>query len=223
MCQVDDNTKKRVGLPALFFSFFKTGTFTFGGGYAMLSLLQRELVDRKRYLNETDFWNTITLVQSLPGVLVFNTALYTGYKVRGAKGSLAACLGAILPSIIIILLIATVFAPYWQHPALVRIFNGIRPCVVALLFAPAIQMARATGLKAKNICITIAAILSITVLHLSPIWVLLAVGFGSGLIAWYRAHRPTDPPAPPGESKAASPAAAPDTNTSSNAQVTDLP
>ncbi|MDE7090222.1 MAG: chromate transporter, partial [Bacteroidales bacterium] len=155
-------TEKRVGLPALFFSFLKTGTFTFGGGYAMLSLLQRELVARKRYLSETDFWETVTLVQSLPGVLVFNTALYTGYKVRGLKGSLAACAGAILPSVVIILLIATVFSPYWQHPALVRIFNGIRPCVVALLFAPAIQMARVTGLKIKNILIALAAILCIT-------------------------------------------------------------
>ena len=152
-------TGKRVGLPALFFSFLKTGTFTFGGGYAMLSLLQRELVERKHYLSDTDFWDTITLVQSLPGVLVFNTALYTGYKVRGLKGSLAACAGAILPSIVIILLIATVFSAYWQQPALVRIFNGIRPCVVALLFAPAIQMARATGLKMKNILIAVAAIL----------------------------------------------------------------
>ncbi|MDE6112777.1 MAG: chromate transporter [Bacteroidales bacterium] len=182
-------TKKRVGLPALFFSFLKTGTFTFGGGYAMLSLLQRELVERKRYLSEADFWETVTLVQSLPGVLVFNTALYTGYKVRGLKGSLSACAGAILPSIVIILLIATVFAPYWQHPALVRIFNGIRPCVVALLFAPAIQMARVTGLKIKNILIALAAILCITVLRFSPIWVLLAVGLGSGLTAYYRAHR----------------------------------
>ncbi|MDE5743453.1 MAG: chromate transporter [Bacteroidales bacterium] len=183
-------TEKRVGLPALFFSFLKTGTFTFGGGYAMLSLLQRELVARKRYLSETDFWETVTLVQSLPGVLVFNTALYTGYKVRGLKGSLAACAGAILPSVVIILLIATVFSPYWQHPALVRIFNGIRPCVVALLFAPAIQMARVTGLKIKNILIALAAILCITVLRVSPIWVLLAVGLGSGLTAYRRAHKP---------------------------------
>ena len=196
MYQTDDTvTEKRVGLPALFFSFLKTGTFTFGGGYAMLSLLQRELVERKRYLNYTDFWETITLVQSLPGVLVFNTALYTGYKVRGLKGSLAACTGAILPSILIILLIATVFAPYWQHPALVRIFNGIRPCVVALLLAPAIQMAHAIGLKIRNILITLAAILGITVLHFSPIWVLLAVGLGSGLWAWYKG-RPTDPTDP---------------------------
>lgn len=209
MVRDTDNKEKRVELPALFFSFLKTGTFTFGGGYAMLSLLQRELVERKRYLSDTDFWETVTLVQSLPGVLVFNTALYTGYKVRGLKGSLAACLGAILPSIVIILLIATVFAPYWQHPALVRIFNGIRPCVVALLFAPAIQMARATGLKVKNITIAAAAILCITVFRFSPVWVLLAVGLGSGLIARYRAHHPTDPPAPPGESKTTLPAASP--------------
>lgn len=209
MYQTDDTiTEKRVGLPALFFSFLKTGTFTFGGGYAMLSLLQRELVERRRYLSEADFWETVTLVQSLPGVLVFNTALYTGYKVRGLKGALAACAGAILPSILIILLIATVFAPYWQAPALVRIFSGIRPCVVALLFAPAIQMARATGLKIKNILISLAAILCITVLHFSPIWVLLAVGLGSGLWAWYKGH-PTDPTDPntPTDPPASTPAA----------------
>lgn len=193
MLTKDDN-EKRVGLPALFFSFLKTGTFTFGGGYAMLSLLQRELVERKRYLTEADFWETVTLVQSLPGVLVFNTALYTGYKVRGLKGGLAACAGAILPSIVIILLIATVFAPYWQHPVLVRIFNGVRPCVVALLFAPALQMARATGLKTANLLIAAGAILCITVLRLSPVWVLLAVGLGSGLWAWHRARRPENHP-----------------------------
>lgn len=181
--------EKRVGFPALFFSFLKTGLMAFGGGYTMLLLLQRELVERRRYLDEKDFWETVTLVQSLPGVLVFNMALYTGYKLRGLKGGMVACAGAILPSVVVILLIATIFSSYWENPVLVKIFHGVRPCVIALLLAAALRMAMTVGLNVKNVLVALAVVGCIIALHISPIYVLLIVGLASGFWAYYKAQR----------------------------------
>ena len=119
----------------LFFSFFKIGAFTLGGGYAMLSMVEKAVVDQKKWIPNDEFWDMIAVVQSLPGVFAVNTALYVGHRVAGTKGAFAAMLGAIIPSITIILLLATVFREYRDQPVVERIFKGIRPCVVALILA----------------------------------------------------------------------------------------
>ena len=88
----------------LFWSFFKIGAFTLGGGYAMLSMVEKAVVDQKKWIPNDEFWDMIAVVQSLPGVFAVNTALYVGHRVAGTKGAFAAMLGAIIPSITIILL-----------------------------------------------------------------------------------------------------------------------
>ena len=93
----------------LFLTFFKIGAFTLGGGYAMLSMVEKAVVDQKKWIPNDEFWDMIAVVQSLPGVFAVNTALYVGHRVAGVKGAFAAMLGAIIPSITIILLLATVF------------------------------------------------------------------------------------------------------------------
>ena len=113
----------------LFFTFFKIGAFTLGGGYAMLSMVEKAVVDKKQWIPSDEFWDMIAIVQSLPGVFAVNTALYVGHRIAGRKGAAAAMLGAIIPSIVIILLLATIFREYRDLPVVERIFKGIRPCV----------------------------------------------------------------------------------------------
>lgn len=142
----------------LFWTYLKVGTFTLGGGYAMLPLIQREVVDYRRWIDETEFLNMIALAQAAPGLIAVNSAIFIGYQV-GAKhvptrwqGSrwvglyphlavAAAVLGAVLPSFVIILAIAMVFSAYSDMPAIEAVMKGVRPAVVALIAAPQLRMA----------------------------------------------------------------------------------
>ncbi len=163
----------------LFWSFFKIGAFTLGGGYAMLSMVEKAVVDQKKWIPTDEFWDMIAVVQSLPGVFAVNTALYVGHRVAGTKGAFAAMLGAIIPSITIILLLATVFREYRDQPVVERIFKGIRPCVVALILAPSLRMIKSAKVTWKTAIIPIATVFLIWWLKVSPAYVILAAIAGS--------------------------------------------
>ena len=167
----------------LFFTFFKIGAFTLGGGYAMLSMVEKAVVDKKRWIPSDEFWDMIAVIQSLPGVFAVNTALYVGYKVNGTKGAFAAMLGAIIPSIVIILLLATIFREYRDLPVVERIFRGIRPCVVALILAPSLRMIKSAKVTWKTAIIPITAVILIWWCKVSPAIVILAAIAGSLLYA----------------------------------------
>ncbi len=170
----------------LFFTFFRIGAFTLGGGYAMLSLVQQAVVDKRKWITEKDFWNMITLVQTLPGVFAVNTALYVGYRIRGFKASFCAMLGAVLPSILIIIVLSVFFSSMWQNPIVNAIFMGIRPCVVALILVPSVKMVKSVGLKWSAVWIPLLAVVSICVFYVSPVYVILFFSIGGllwGLIS----------------------------------------
>lgn len=167
----------------LFSTFFKIGAFTLGGGYAMLSMVEKAVVDNKKWIPADEFWDMIAIVQSLPGVFAVNTALYVGHKIAGRKGAAAAMLGAIIPSIVIILLLATIFREYRDLPVVERIFKGIRPCVVALILAPSLRMVKSAKINWKTAIIPIATVALIWWLKVSPAWVILAAIAGSLLYA----------------------------------------
>lgn len=162
----------------LFWSFFKIGCFTLGGGYAMIPLIQKEVVGRKKWLEAKEFVEMLAIAQSAPGPISLNTAIFVGYKTGGIKGILAASLGIILPSFIIILLIAMVFTDFKNIPAVERIFKGIRPAVVALIAAPLWNMGKAAGITRKTIIIPIAAALLIWLCDVSPVYIILAAIIG---------------------------------------------
>ena len=117
----------------IFISFFKIGSFTLGGGYAMIPLIQQEVVDKKGWLKESEFVEMMAIAQSAPGPIALNTAIFVGYKARGIKGVIFSSLGTILPSFIVILLIAIIFTDFKNNPGVERVFKGIRPAVVALI------------------------------------------------------------------------------------------
>ncbi len=147
----------------LFISFFKIGAFTFGGGWAMISIIEKEIVDKKRWIEREDFLNLLAIAQSLPGILAVNISVAVGDRLKGMKGSLCAALGTILPSFLIILTIAIFLTPdlIKDNAVISSIFKGIRPAVVALIIAPVITSARAAKIGKKTILIPVAVALLI--------------------------------------------------------------
>ena len=126
----------------IFCVFFKIGLFTIGGGYAMLPIIQKEVVEGKGWMTDEEFLDAISLTNSLPGPLATNSATFVGYRVARVPGSVAAVLGAATPSVIIILLIAMVFTNIIEYPVVQNIFNGVRPAVVALILYAVIKLAK---------------------------------------------------------------------------------
>lgn len=147
----------------LFTTFFKIGAFTFGGGWAMLSLIEKEIVDKRGWIDRTEYLDLIAVAQSLPGILAVNVSVAVGDKLRGMKGAVTASLGTILPSFMIILCIAIFLTPdlIKENETLSAIFKGIRPAVVALIVAPVISSARSAGIGWRTVIIPVAVALLI--------------------------------------------------------------
>ena len=147
----------------LFFSFFKIGAFTFGGGWAMISIIEREIVDRHKWISKADFLDLLAVAQSMPGILAVNISVVIGDNLRGLKGSIVSALGTILPSFTIILAIAIFLTPddIKNNELISSIFRGIRPAVVALIVAPVLTTARAAKIGWKTVWIPIVTALLI--------------------------------------------------------------
>ena len=173
----------------LFWTYLKIGTFTLGGGYAMLPLIQREVVDRKGWIDEEEFLNMIALAQAAPGLIAVNSAIFIGWRVGGWKGVCGAVLGAVLPSFLIILAIAMVFQEWKEYPAVEAAFKGIRPAVVALIAAPLFKMAKSAKISWLTALIPIAAALLIWLGHVNPVWVILATIIITLCSIWLYSYR----------------------------------
>ncbi len=164
----------------LFLTFLKIGVGTIGGGYAMLPLIQREVVDRG-WLSKEDFIDLFSVAQSLPGIFAVNISIFVGYKLKKNMGSVVCALGTILPSFVIILLIATFFTQVQDNEWVEKIFKGLRPAVVALIAVPCITTARSIKLNYLTMIIPIVAALLIWMGGVSPVWIILAAIAG-GLV-----------------------------------------
>lgn len=160
----------------IFTTFAKIGAFTIGGGYAMIPLIQEEVVNKKRWIEEEDFMDVLAISQSAPGLLSVNISIFLGYRLRGTKGSVVATLGSVLPSFLIILMIAMFFAGYQDNPTVMKIFKGIRPVVVALIAVPMINMAKKAKLNIYTAALAVVTALLVTFFKISPIYILLVAG-----------------------------------------------
>lgn len=139
----------------LFFTFLKIGAFTFGGGWAMISIIEKEIVDKKGWLERSEFLDLLAIAQAVPGILAVNISVVVGDRLKGMKGSVAAAAGTILPSFLIILAIAIFLTPELikNNEIVSSIFKGIRPAVVALIIAPVLSSAKAAGITWKTVVI----------------------------------------------------------------------
>lgn len=159
---------------SLFITFFKIGAFTFGGGYAMLPIIQKELVDIKKLISEEEFMDAIALAQASPGSVALNTSVYVGYRIKGLKGALASTLGSVLPSFIIILLIAMYFFRFRNNEFVDSIFMGIRPAIVALILSAVYQMWKNSRKTYIKLFASIATVGLVVFTGLNPIWIVIA-------------------------------------------------
>ncbi len=167
----------------LFWTFCKIGAFTLGGGYAMVPLLEHEVVDKHSWLDKEDFMDIMAISQATPGLFAINMASHIGNKIKGVKGALVCSIGVAMPSILAILIIAMFFNAFKGNIYIEKIFRGIRPAVVALIVSPCFSMARTAKLDKGTIWIPIVACILIAAFGISPIWIILAaiiLGFAYG-------------------------------------------
>ena len=164
----------------LFLAFMKIGMFTIGGGYAMLPLFQREVVDRG-WMSKEEFIDIFSVAQSLPGIFAVNISIFVGYRLKKKLGGLVCALGTIMPSFVIILLIALCFTQVKDNVWVEKAFRGLRPAVVALIAVPCLTTARSIKLSYKQLVIPVGAALLIWLVGVSPAWIILAAIVG-GLV-----------------------------------------
>ena len=169
----------------LFYSFLKIGTFTIGGGYAMIPLMEQELVDKRQWMSREEFLDQLALSQSMPGVLAVNMATGLGYRLRGLRGAISAIAGNIVMPIVFILILAMLFRHFRDNIFIERFFMGVRPAVVALIAAPVFRLAQSAKITWRTCWIPILAALLIWLFDVSPILIILAaiiLGFAYGRV-----------------------------------------
>ncbi len=169
--------------------FFKIGAFTIGGGYAMVPLIEDEIVTKRKWIGQDDFLDLLAIAQSAPGILAVNIAIFVGYRLRGVKGSLVTSLGSILPSFLTILAIAVFFTAFKDNPYVERAFKGIRPVVVSLILVPMVKMARTSCRNIWTWLVAIVSLLLVAFLNVSPIYIILCVLVLGFSVTYYKEGR----------------------------------
>lgn len=165
----------------LFKTFFKIGAFTLGGGYAMIPIIENEVVEKHQWVSRDEFLDLIAVAQSCPGVFAINISIFIGYKLQKMRGALSACLGTALPSFLIILLIALFFHSFMDVPWVAAMFRGIRPAVVALIAVPTFKLSKTAGISLVNCWIPILSAVLIWALGVNPIYIIMAAALGGYL------------------------------------------
>ena len=160
----------------LFTTFFRIGLFTFGGGYAMIPLIESDVVERNRWIEKADFVDLLAVAQSAPGVFAVNMAVFIGYRLRGVRGALAAAFGCVLPSVVIILLIALFFRQFRHMEVVNNVFKGLRPAVVALIAVPVFNVAKSAKVGWTMAWIPVLSAVLIVAFGVSPVFVILVAG-----------------------------------------------
>ena len=171
-----------------FKTFFKIGMFTLGGGYAMIPIIEEEVVNRHRWVDKEEMLDLIAIAQSCPGVFAINISIFVGYKLRKVRGAIATALGTALPSFLIILAIAMFFHQFEDNRYIAAMFRGIRPAVVALIAVPTFNLGKSAQLNRFTMWRPVVSALLIWLLGVSPIWIIIAAGLGGYIWGKLRVH-----------------------------------
>ncbi len=158
----------------LFIVFCRIGGLTFGGGYAMLPMIQKEIVENKKWATEDEVMDYYAVGQCTPGVIAVNTATFIGYKTKGIVGAIFATIGVVFPSFVIIIIIAAFLRNFADYPIVKHAFAGIRIAVVALIFSSIIKLWKSSVKNYIGIIIAVAAFIAAGIFSISPIYVVLA-------------------------------------------------
>lgn len=166
----------------MFLTFFKIGAFTFGGGYAMIPIIEDEIAVKRGWMKEREFIDAISLAQGSPGAIAVNISIYVGYKIRGVPGAIVATLGTVLPSFLIILIIAKYFFQFRNNPIIEKVFLGIRPAIVALILSAVYKLMKSAKFGYKRITVSVITTAIIVFSGVSPIYLLPIGAIGSIMI-----------------------------------------
>lgn len=165
----------------LFTTFLRIGLFTIGGGYVMIPMIQREVVERNGWISQEDFLDLLAISQAAPGVFAVNISIFIGYRMRKTTGSIVCATGTVIPSVAIILLIALFFQQVRDNPLIENIFKGIRPAVTALILVPTLKLAKAAQLNRFTIWVPALTAIAIWALGISPVIIITATIAGAVL------------------------------------------
>lgn len=166
-------SENKTSLWTLFFSFFKIGAFTFGGGYAMIPIIEKEAIEKQHWITDSDMLDIIAIAESTPGVLAVNTATFVGYKVRKFWGSAMATLGVVLPAFLLISVLSYFLAQVRDNLWVAAAFEGIRAAVVVLIINAVVKLSKGCKKDAFNYILMGAAFLLVALLNLPVIPVIL--------------------------------------------------
>ena len=184
---------KAQSLGTLFFTFFKIGLFTFGGGYAMIALLEEEFIQRRRWLDKDEFLDMTAIAESTPGPVAINSATYLGYKLAGVPGAAVATVAVCLPSFLIIYAISLFFEQFTQLTVIANAFKGIQVCVIYLIFSAGVRMLQALDRSLFSSGVLLSVFLAMTSLSLAGISVssilLILLSGAVGVAAWLLGRR----------------------------------
>lgn len=177
----------------LFFTFFKIGLFTFGGGYAMIALLEEEFIQRRKWLDKNEFLDMAAIAESTPGPVAINSATYLGYKLAGVPGAATATVAVCLPSFFIIYAISLFFEQFTQLTVIANAFKGIQICVIYLIFSAGVRMLKALDKSPFSTGVLLAVMLvmigfSLAGISISSILLILLSGAVS-VAAWLLRRR----------------------------------
>ncbi len=162
----------------LFWTFFKIGLFTFGGGAAMLPLLRAEVVEKRQWASDEELLDYYSIGQCTPGIIAINTATFIGYKMRGYWGAVLTTFGVVMPSVIVITLIAALLQNYMQHPAVAAAFAGIRIVVVALILEAVVELWKKGIRNRFGAAVFVVSLVLLAGFGLGPVWVVLLAAVG---------------------------------------------
>lgn len=164
---------KRKLLLSVFYVFLKISPLTFGGGYAMLAMIEYEVVEKYKWMKKQDMTDILAISQSVPGAVAINLAIMIGYRLAGLLGALIALLGIVLPTIFIVILMSVLFLSFHHHPIVNAIFKGIGASVVALIVYAGFAMRKTAIIDIPTLMLTIFSILVLIFSSINPIWVIL--------------------------------------------------
>lgn len=168
-----------------FLTFFRIGLFTIGGGYAMIPLIEQEVVERHKWIGKEEFLDMMALSQAMPGVFAINFSICIGNRLRGLRGSVAFASGVVLPSLLIILLLAMFFRTFAGNAVIEAVFKGIRPAVVALIAVPCVKLGKTAKITLASAWLPIMVTVLIAIVGVSPVYVIVLVAVGAYLYGRY--------------------------------------
>ncbi len=158
----------------MFISFFKIGAFTFGGGYAMIPIIEEEVVNKRKWITKEEFMDILVVSQSFPGAMAVNCSTFVGYKIGGIIGGIMGLLGVVLPSFIIILIVAAFFMQFRNNYYVDLVFKGISAAVPILVLAGVISLSKGVEKNIRNGIIIVIALIALIFFRVNPVIVIIA-------------------------------------------------